>query len=161
MVKKAVLAGSFDPITIGHLDLCMRTCAMFEDVVLLVCNNAEKHYLFTAEERLVMAKQSVQSLCRVHVEKWDGLLADYVKSVDGVLVRGIRNGMDADYEISLAQINNHLCDCETVLLPVRAAYSYISSSYVRELIRYGKDLQGAVPAEALPQILKKQKMFCR
>ena len=157
----AVCPGSFDPVTYGHLDIITRAAKMFDKLIVVVASNGAKHCSFTPEERVNMIKKCIPDLQNVEVEHHDGLLADYVKSVDGVLVRGIRNGMDADYEISLAQINNHLCDCETVLLPVRAAYSYISSSYVRELIRYGKDLQGAVPAEALPQILKKQQMFCR
>ena len=145
MKKTAVITGTFDPITNGHMDLVLRCHAVFERVVLLVCQNGEKHCFFSAEERLAMATDALQGLPGVRAELATGLVADFLRSEDGVLVRGVRSGSDADYEIPMAQINRKLCGADTLLLPVRPEFMHLSSTYIRDMIRHGIDISDEVP----------------
>lgn len=153
-MKIAMIPGSFDPITLGHLDMIERAASMFDLVYVTVMVNAEKSTRFTLDERVRMARASLAHIKNVKVEASDAFLADFASERGaGVLVKGARNGSDFDYELMLAQINteqNHKLD--TIILPSRKELSYISSTYVRELIKYKKPLEGAVPPGAIELI---------
>ena len=158
-MRIAIVPGSFDPITVGHLDMIERAASMFDTVYVTVMVNAEKKTRFTLEERLSMASASLAHLKNVKVEASDGLLADHARERSAtVLVKGARNGTDFDYEHMLAQINLELNgELDTVILPSKKELSYVSSTYVRELIKYKKPLDGAVPGKAISIIEKLQK----
>lgn len=158
-MKKAMVPGSFDPITLGHLDLIERAASMFDLVYVTVMVNAEKSTRFTLEERLQMAKASLSHIKNVKVEASDALLADLAAERGvSVLVKGARSGSDFDYEHALAQINTELNGkLDTVILPSRKDTTYISSTYARELIKYKKPLEGAVPPGAIELIYKFEK----
>lgn len=150
-MKIAVCPGSFDPITVGHLDLAERAAAIFDQVILCVMVNGEKHPFFSLEERLALARAAVAHLPNVTAEGCDGLLADFARERGAVaLVKGARTGSDFDWEMQLAQINRDLCPgLDTILLPARPEHMHISSTMVREMLRYHQALSPYIPAGAL------------
>lgn len=149
-MKIAVCPGSFDPITVGHLDLVERAAELFDRVILCVMVNGEKHPMFTAEERLEMARAALGHIPNASAEAWEGLLADFARERGAcALVKGVRNGMDFEWEYQLAQINRGLMPrLDTLLLPARAEHLHISSTMVREMIRYHQTLDQCMPAAA-------------
>ena len=149
-MKIAVCPGSFDPITVGHLDLVERGAALFDQVILCVMVNGEKHPMFTAEERLEMAQAALAHIPNATAETWDGLLADFVRERGAcALIKGVRNGIDFEWEYQMAQINRGLLpQLDTLLLPARAEHLHISSTMVRDMIRYRQKLDQCMPAAA-------------
>lgn len=121
-MKIAVCPGSFDPITVGHLDLVERGAALFDQVILCVMVNGEKHPMFTPEERLEMARAALSHIPNASAEAWDGLLADFARKKGAcALIKGVRNGIDFEWEYQMAQINRGLLpELDTLLLPARA-----------------------------------------
>ena len=152
MKNTAVISGSFDPITSGHIDLIKRALEIFGKVIVAVCDNSEKKYMFSQPVRLEAVKASVRQFEGVEVVCLDGLLAEFVKSVDGVLVKGARNGVDFDYEKNLFDINYELSGVETVVFPASVEFQFVSSTFVRELVKYNRPLDGYVPKEAIPYL---------
>jgi pantetheine-phosphate adenylyltransferase len=157
-VKKAVCPGSFDPITNGHLDVIERASHLFDEVVIAVLVNNSKSNLFTTEERIVLARDCVTHLPNVKVDMWSGLLVDYCRenSVDAI-VKGLRAVSDFDYELQMAQMNLQLKGIDTLLMATKPAYSFLSSSLVREIARYGGDVSSLVPATVLSELTRKAK----
>lgn len=158
-MKIAVFPGSFDPVTLGHIDIAARASKLFDRVYICAMVNAEKkNGLFTAEERLAMLRGSVAQLDNVEAELWSGLLVDYAREKGAkFLVKGVRNVTDFDVEYSLARINASLDEeLETVLLCTDSAYIHISSTMAREMIRYGQDLTKCLPAFAADYINRKE-----
>ena len=149
-MKIAVCPGSFDPITVGHLDLVERGADLFDQVILCVMVNGEKHPMFTAEERLEMAQAALAHIPNARAEAWDGLLADFVRERGAcALIKGVRNGIDFEWEYQMAQINRGLLpQLDTLLLPARAEHLHISSTMVRDMIRYHQKLDQCMPAAA-------------
>ena len=150
-MRTAICSGSFDPITLGHLDIIRRTAACFEEVWVCVSSNAEKRsQMFSPEQKLRLVEASVADYPNVHAELWPGLLADYaVRHGARIIVRGVRNATDWDMERELARINEHLRPgLETLLLPAAAKYEHFSSSMAREMIRYGQPLEEYLPPAA-------------
>ena len=149
-MKIAVCPGSFDPITVGHLDLVERGAALFDQVILCVMVNGEIHPMFTAEERLEMAQAALAHIPNATAETWDGLLADFVRERGAcALIKGVRNGIDFEWEYQMAQINRGLLpQLDTLLLPARAEHLHISSTMVRDMIRYHQKLDQCMPAAA-------------
>ena len=149
-MKIAVCPGSFDPITVGHLDLVERGADLFDQVILCVMVNGEKHPMFTAEERLEMAQAALTHIPNATAETWDGLLADFVRERGAcALIKGVRNGIDFEWEYQMAQINRGLLpQLDTLLLPARAEHLHISSTMVRDMIRYHQKLDQCMPAAA-------------
>lgn len=151
-MKKAIITGTFDPITKGHTDVVRTAAGMFDEVYLCVLNNAEKRTMFTADERLRIACAAVQSLrtegiTNVIAESYSGLTSDYMRE-RGIkyIVKGIRNATDFDYEYGMAQImKKFLPGCETIFVPAEPESIHISSTFVREIIKYGGPLEEAVP----------------
>lgn len=148
-MKIAIYPGSFDPITLGHLDIIRRAAACFDKVYVCVMVNCEKkNPMFTDRERLEQIRQSVEELPNVEAELWTGLLADYAGEKGGtILVKGLRNATDFDQEYQMAAINKGLRpELETVFFPASAEYQHFSSTMAREMIRYGQPLERYVPA---------------
>ena len=158
-MKIAIYPGSFDPITLGHMDIIRRAAACFDKVYVCVMVNCEKkNPMFTAEERLELIRKSVAEIPNVEAELWSGLLADYaVEKGSRVLVKGLRNATDFDQEYQMAAINKGLCcDLETVFLPASAPYQHFSSTRIREMIRYGQPMEKYVPAPAAEELAKRR-----
>ena len=154
-MKTAVCSGSFDPITLGHLDIIRRSAACFDKVYVCVSPNAEKkNQMFTPEEKLLLVRTAVAELPNVEAELFSGLLADYaVRRGAAAIVRGVRNTSDFDVEYQLALINQDIHPgLETMLLPASAAYQHFSSSMAREMIRYHQPLENYLPASIVPLV---------
>ena len=153
-MKTAVCSGSFDPITLGHLDLIRRAAQCFDKVYVCVSPNAEKrNQMFTPEQKLRLVELSVADIPNVEAELWPGLLADYAVEKDAVIVRGLRNTTDFDVEDQLASINADIHPgLETVLLAASAEYRHFSSSMIREMIRFGQPLEKYLPAAIVPLV---------
>ena len=154
-MRTAICSGSFDPITLGHLDIIRRAAVCFDRVCVCVSPNAEKkNQMFTPEEKLLLVRTAVADLPNVEAELWPGLLADFaVDHGATAIVRGIRNGSDFDVEYQLALINQDIHPgLETMLLPASAAYQHFSSSMAREMIRYGQPLEAYLPASIIPMV---------
>ncbi len=154
----AICPGSFDPITMGHLNIICRTALIFDEVVVCVMKNASKTSpMFTVEERADMVRRAVAKYPNVRVETPDGLLAEYAKDYDGAtVVKGLRAASDFDYEFQMDLLNKKINpDMETMFLTASAKYTFLSSSIVREMAKYGADLTGLVPDEIRDDIEKK------
>ena len=154
-MKTAICSGSFDPITLGHLDIIRRAAACFDRVCVCVSPNAEKkNQMFTPEEKLILVRTAVEDLPNVEAELWPGLLADFaVDHGATAIVRGVRNTSDFDVEYQMALINQGIHPgLETMLLPASAAYQHFSSSMAREMIRYGQPLEQYLPASISPLV---------
>ncbi len=148
---KCVVPGSYDPVTVGHLDIIARASEIFDEVWAVVFTNSDKHYRFTGELRLKMLAAACGELANVNTAQSDGMLVDFMRE-HGIryIVKGVRDGSDFDYENKLAAINRSFCpEAETVLLPSRPELCHISSTMVRELIKYGKPLEGFMPEQAI------------
>lgn len=157
-MKIAVYPGSFDPITLGHLDIIRRAAACFDKVYVCVMVNCEKkNPMFTPQQRMEQISRSVAELPNVEAELWSGLLADYAREKGAtILVKGLRNATDFDQEYQMAAINKGIYpQLETVFLPASAEYQHFSSTMAREMIRYGQPLDKYVPAPVAEE-LKKQ-----
>ena len=154
-MKTAVCSGSFDPITLGHLDVIRRTAACFDKVWVCVSPNAEKkNQMFTPEQKLQLVQKAVEDLPNVEAELGPGLLADYaVNRGATVIVRGARNASDFDVEYQLALINKSIHpELDTVILPASAEYQHFSSSMAREMIRYRQPLEQYLPGAIIPLV---------
>ena len=149
-MKIAVCPGSFDPITVGHLDLVERAARIFDKVIVCVSVNSDKRSMFTPEERLSMARAAVAHIPNAEAEAWDGLLVDFVRNVGAAaLVKGARGTTDFDWEYQLAQINRDLePELDTIIFPARPEHGHISSTMVRDMIRYHQKLDSYLPAGA-------------
>lgn len=157
----AVYPGSFDPITLGHMDIIRRASRCFDKVLVCVMVNCDKTKpMFSREKRLELIQKSVAEFPNVEVELWSGLLADYAVKRDAhVLVKGVRNMTDFDLEMQMARINKGILPTlETVFLPASAEYEHFSSTMAREMIRYGQPLEQYVPAVVAAE-LKDRKEF--
>jgi len=150
----AIYPGTFDPITNGHTDLVHRACQLFDKLILAVAENADKPPFFTLDERLDLARESMQEHDNVEICGFNSLLVDFMREKDAtVIVRGLRAVSDFEYEFQLASMNRHLrSDIETVFLTPAEQYSYISSSLVREIAKLGGDISPFVPANVVAAI---------
>lgn len=155
MKTLAVLPGSYDPITRGHVEIIRRALAVFGQCEVLVMNNRSKKYRFTLEERYEFCRAAVKGMENVTVSSYDGLLCKYLADrSDAVLVKGVRNGEDLLYERRQAAYNFPRCGVETVYLDAGGKWEGLSSSKVRELLDTGDDWKKLVPREIIP-LLKK------
>jgi pantetheine-phosphate adenylyltransferase len=153
-VKLAVYPGSFDPPTLGHLDVIERAASLFDEIIVAVGRNSSKTPLLTAEERIESIGRCVSALPNVRVDGFSGLLIDYVSQVGArAIVRGLRATADFEYEFQMAMVNRRLSsEIETVFLMTRWEYSYLSSSIVKEVATLGGDFSQLVPAAVAPFI---------
>lgn len=156
--RLAICPGSFDPLTLGHLDVIRRAVTLFDTVVAAVVRNHSKATLFDVAERaelaaLSLAQDPATTEVRVDVVP-DGLLVDYARQVGAVaIVKGLRSGTDFAYELPMSLMNRHLTGIETVFLPGEPRFEHISSSMVKEVARLGGDVSALVPAAVLGPLL--------
>ncbi len=158
-MKIAVCPGSFDPVTLGHLDIVRRAAGLFDRVIVVVMTNAAKQPLFSREERIDLLSRAVaeEKLDRVSVDGYDGLLADYIRLRNAdVIVKGLRAMSDFEYEFQMALTNRKLDPAaETVFLTTAPEHLYLSSSLVKQVAGYGGDISDFVPGCIIPDIMKK------
>lgn len=154
MARICVYPGSFDPVTVGHMDVIRRAAALFDEVIVTVMHNISKRGCFPVEERMALIVRAVREIPNVRVDKWDGLLVDYVR-MNGAcaVVRGLRAVSDFDTEMTMAQVNSQLLPgMETLFLMARPEHACISSSVVREAAAFGADISAFVPAQVAEEI---------
>ena len=144
---KAVFPGSFDPATLGHLNIIERASALFDELVVIIAENRQKHYFFNAEERLAMMKELIKPFKNVTVLIWDSLIVDYMKQENlHLLVRGVRGMDDFSYEFELSMMNKALYpNIETLFMTTDPKYFVLRSSSIRELASFHGDVSGMVP----------------
>ena len=154
-----VYPGSFDPVTLGHLDIIKRSSKIVDRLIIGVLNNSAKKPVFTAEERVHMLELVIKDIPNAAVETFDGLTVEFAKRLGAtVMFRGLRAVTDFEYEIQIAQTNHALNpDIDTVFLTTSVKYSYLSSSIVKEVASYEGDISKFVPGEILPFVTGKIK----
>lgn len=156
-IRKAIFAGSFDPITNGHLDIIERSAKIFDELQIGVLYNPNKKGLFNFEERVSLIEASTSHLDNIKVVSFEGLLVDYCKE-NGIdtLVRGVRSGADIEYELQMAHMNRELNpNIETIILPTTTKYSFISSSLIKEVLAFDADIKNLVPEVVLEELKRK------
>lgn len=157
---RVVCPGSFDPITLGHLDIFTRAAANWEEVVVLVTYNPNKNGLFTAEERIELIEKSISAIPNgpqnITVDTWDKLLVDYLKENNiQAMVKGLRSSLDYEYELPMAQMNQRLSGAETYFLLTSPEYGYVSSTLCKEVAKYGGDVSGLLPEPVVSAVEEK------
>ena len=154
----AVCPGSFDPVTFGHLDVINRAAARFDRLIVACLRNDKKNALFDLDERVELVSTVTQHLDNVEVAVFEGLLVDFCTERNvGIIVKGLRAVSDFEYELQMAQMNTRLGNVETLFLTTSPVYSFLSSSLVKEVARFGGDVADFVPpvvAERLAQRLR-------
>jgi len=156
-LRIGVYPGSFDPITKGHLDIIERASKIFEKVIVVASINTSKSPLFTLEERMDLLKESCKHVKNVEIDSFDGLLINYMKKIDSnVIIKGLRAVSDFEYEFQMALMNRTLePDIETLFMMTTDKYSYLSSSLVKEVVKFGGKVTGLVPEVVENQLYKK------
>lgn len=153
-MSSAVCPGSFDPVTNGHLDVISRTAVQFDEVTVTVVINPNKQGMFTVPERIEMLTEATAHLGNVRVDSWQGLLVDYARAHGiSAIVKGLRGANDFDYELQMAQMNHKLTGVDTLFVATNPAYSYLSSSLVKEVATYGGDVADMLPATVHKRLL--------
>ena len=155
--KIGIYPGSFDPVTLGHLDIIERSSRMFDRLIVGVLYNKSKKALFSAEERVKMICSVTGHLCNVEVVAFEGLSVDFARSVGArVLVRGLRAVTDFEYELQMAQTNHAMChNIDTIFLTTDLKYAYLSSSIVKEVASFDGNIDMFVPEPIVPLVRKK------
>ena len=156
-MKRAVYTGSFDPVTNGHMDIIRRASEIFDVLIVSILNNKEKTPLFSVEERVKILEEATKDLPNVQIDSFSGLLVDYAREKDlHVIVRGLRAITDFEYELQMSQTNQKLDpNIETMFLTTSIEYSYLSSTTVREIAAFGRDLTQFVPEAVALELEKK------
>jgi len=159
---RAVFPGSFDPITNGHLDVIHRSVKIFDELIVAVGDSPSKDALFSGEQRVAMIQELVCDIPEVKVECFTGLTVEYVKSQDAqVIVRGLRNLTDVQYEFQLAMTNRAVSGVETVFIMTDEKYGFTSSTLIREVGRFGGDISSLVPAPIYTKLKERLKALGR
>ena len=145
-MRKAVFPGSFDPITIGHTDIIDRALPLFDEIILAIGTNSSKKYMFSLEERLNFLEKTYENERKIKVMTYEGLTVDFCKSQDAkFLLRGLRNGIDLEFEKSIGQTNLKMAGIDSVFFISSSGKSHISSTVVRDVIKHGGDYEFMVP----------------
>ncbi|HUK71248.1 MAG TPA: pantetheine-phosphate adenylyltransferase [Streptosporangiaceae bacterium] len=152
-MRRAVSPGSFDPVTNGHLDIIGRAARLYDEVIVGVLINISKRSLFTVDERIEMLRDVTSDYGNVRVEKFHGLIVEFCQANNiPVIVKGLRAVSDFDYEIQMSQMNYRLAGVETLFMPTNPLYAFLSSSLVKEVVQYGGDVTGLVPAPVVERL---------
>lgn len=156
-MKRAIYPGSFDPVSLGHLDILKRSSEIVDELIVGVLVNRTKNPLFSVDERVSMLKEVTKDMKNVKVESFEGLLADYAKQKGAhLIVRGLRMVTDFEYELQIAQTNHVLnADIDTIFFTTSLEYSYLSSTTIRETAAFGGDISKFVPPEIVDRIYAK------
>ena len=159
IMKRAIYAGTFDPLTNGHLDIIERSCKMFDELVVAIGDNLDKNPLFSVSERATMIKKATAHLSNITLVKFNSLLVDLSSELNAnIIIRGIRSSSDFEYESQMTYANNSLKkDLETIYLMPSLEYSFVSSSLVRTLLKFDGKIEHLVPKDILKDIEKKRK----
>lgn len=157
MIRSAVYPGSFDPVTNGHLDIIERTAKIFDKVYVAILENSAKKPMFSVEQRVRWIKQATKHLDNVEVDCFSGLLVNYMEQKSAhVIVKGLRAVSDFEYEFQMALMNHKLAkNIETMFMMTSAKYSFLSSSIVKEVARYGGSLDGLVDERIVKDIIER------
>ncbi|MDQ2748037.1 MAG: pantetheine-phosphate adenylyltransferase [Actinomycetota bacterium] len=151
-VRRAVCPGSFDPVTNGHLDIIGRAAQLYDEVVVAVFVNQSKSSMFTVDERRDMLEEVTAGYGNVRIDTFQGLVVHYCREHDiPVIVKGLRAVSDFDYELQMAQMNRGLAGIDTLFMPTNPEYSFLASSLVKEIAKWGGDVSSLVP----PNVLKR------
>src|SRR6201988_1394777 len=152
-MQRVVCPGSFDPVTNGHLDIVSRAAGLYDEVIVAVLVNITKHSLFTVDERGEMLREVTKGYGNVRIERFHGLLVDFC-AANGItaVVKGLRAVTDFEYEMQMAQMNYRMAKVETLFMTTNPLYSFLSSSLVKEIARYGGDVGGLVPDPVLARL---------
>jgi pantetheine-phosphate adenylyltransferase len=157
-MRRAVCPGSFDPVTNGHLDIVGRASRVFDEVIVGVLINQSKSGLFTIEERLEMLSEVTAPYQNVRVMAFHGLLVDFCRDQGAaVVVKGLRAVSDFDYELQMAQMNIGLSGVETLFMPTNPLYSFLSSSLVKDVVKWGGDASAYLPDSVLARLVGRLK----
>ncbi|TML69019.1 MAG: pantetheine-phosphate adenylyltransferase [Actinobacteria bacterium] len=156
-MSTALCPGSFDPVTHGHIDIIERTARQFDRVIVAVSRNPQKSAsLFTLEERQEMLEEVTAHLSNVELASFEGLLVDFAKEVNAqAIVKGLRAVSDFDYELQMAQMNQQMSGIDTFFISTSPQYSFLSSSLVREVARFGGDVSSMVPPSVSERLMKR------
>jgi pantetheine-phosphate adenylyltransferase len=155
-MSRVVCPGSFDPVTLGHLDVIGRAAALVDDVVVAVGSNMSKRAWFTPQERVAMLREACAAWSNVTVTLFDGLLVDFCRSAGAsAIAKGLRSAADFDYELPMAQMNAELSGVDTVFIPTSPRWSFVSSSLVREVAGLGGDVDALLPAAVAEQVRRR------
>jgi pantetheine-phosphate adenylyltransferase len=142
----AVCPGSFDPVTLGHVDVFERACAQFGEVVVAVLVNPNKKGMFTADERIELIRESTSHLSNLRVESGQGLVVDFARARGmSAIVKGLRSSTDFEYELQMAQMNKHVAGVDTFFIASAPQYSFVSSSLAKEVAGLGGDVSDLLP----------------
>ncbi|SNR28143.1 pantetheine-phosphate adenylyltransferase [Actinoplanes regularis] len=157
-MRRAVCPGSFDPVTNGHLDIVGRASRLFDEVIVGVLINQSKTGMFPVEERLEMLSEVTAPYKNVRVMSFHGLLVDFCRDQGAeVVVKGIRAVSDFDYELQMAQMNIGLSGVETLFMPTNPLYSFLSSSLVKDVVKWGGDASAYLPDPVLARLVNRLK----
>ena len=159
-MKTAIYPGTFDPVTYGHVDVAERAARLFDKVIICVATNSSKAPIFNGNERVQLVREAVKKIKNIEVEEFDGLLVEYARAKKAdVIVRGLRAVSDFEYEFQMALTNRKLCaDIDTVFLMPDEKYTYLNSSIVREIAKFGGNVSEFVPPHVQKELLKKIEM---
>ncbi len=153
IVRRALCPGSFDPVTNGHIDIINRAADLYDEVVVAVFVNESKSSLFDVDERLAMLTEVTDVYPNVTIDTFEGLVVDYCRVHDiPVIVKGLRAVSDFDYELQMAQMNRGLAGVDTLFMPTNPEYSFLASSLVKEIAKWGGDVASLVPPNVLTRL---------
>jgi pantetheine-phosphate adenylyltransferase len=156
-MTRVVCPGSFDPPTLGHLDVIARASTVFDEITVAVLVNPDKRGLFTVDERVDLLREITAEFPQVKIDAFKGLLVDYCRSHGiGTIVKGIRAVSDFDYELQMAQMNQRLAGVSTLFLPTSPDVSYLSSSLIKQIAALGGDVSGLLPPAVYRAVLAKR-----
>ncbi|WP_375489785.1 pantetheine-phosphate adenylyltransferase [uncultured Jatrophihabitans sp.] len=155
-VRRALCPGSFDPVTNGHIDIIGRAANLYDEVTVAVFVNQSKSSLFSVDERKAMLVEVSAEYPNVQIDTFEGLVVDYCREHDiPVIVKGLRAVSDFDYELQMAQMNRGLAGIDTLFMPTNPEYSFLASSLVKEIAKWGGDVASLVPPNVLKRLIER------